>query len=199
MIKVLAALAIATLSLASCGDKKTEPKETTPTTVQEVKTGSLKIAFYHQDSMKSQFKYYKEQDEYIQGKGKKFQNEIDRLTKNYQDYVQRNQKKAQQGLLSQDQLEGIGAKAQGMENNIMQYKQTNGQSLESETIERLEKIGKKIDAYSNEFCAKNNIDILIIQAPGGQIGYITPTMDVTSEFIEYLNAQEEAIQADIAE
>ncbi len=197
MIKSLAVLAIATLTLASCGGKDKEVKETTPAKVKEVKTGSLKIAFYNQDTLKSQFKYYKEQDEYVKNKQLKFQAELDRMTKDYQGYVRRNEERAQQGLLSQNQLQEIGQQVQLKEKKIMDYERSQGQKLEKETVELLEGISKKLDSYSKMFCEKNKIDILLIQAPGGQIGYIVPKMDVTDEYIEFLNAQEESIKEDL--
>lgn len=190
-------MAITMITLSSCGDKKTEVKETAPAKVQDVKTGSLKIAFYNQDSLKSQFAFYKEQDEYIKNKQLGFQKQLDAMTKEYQSFVQRNEERAQKGLLSQNQLQEIGAQVQAKEKQIMEYERGNGQKLEAETIKLLEEIGKKIETYSKDFSTKNKIDILLIQAGGGQFGYITPTMDVTTEFIEFLNANEEAIKADI--
>lgn len=200
MNKFFAFVAIAMITLTSCGEKKKkEVKETAPAKVQEMKTGSLKIAFYNQDSLKSQFAFYKEQDEYIQKKQLAYQAEIKRMSDDYRGFVQKNQEKAQKGLLSQIQLEQLGAQAQAKEQKIMQYEQNQGKKIEEETYKLLEEIGKKIDGYSKEFAEKNKIDILLIQAGGGQFGYITPTMDVTTEFIEYLNANEEAIKADISE
>jgi hypothetical protein len=34
-------------------------------------------------------------------------------------------------------------------------------------------------------------------ADGGQINYVNPSMDVTSAFIDFLNNQQEAIEADL--
>lgn len=198
MKNIFAVVAIAMITLSSCGGKKTEVKETTPAKVQDVKTGSLKIAFYNQDSLKSQFDFYKEQDEYIKNKQISFQKKLDGMTKEYQSFVQRNEERAQKGLLSQNQLQEIGAQVQAKERSIMEYERGQGKKLEDETIQLLEEIGKKIDTYSKQFSEKNKIDILLIQAAGGQFGYIVPKMDVTKEFIEFLNANEEAIKADIS-
>ena len=197
MKNIFAVMAIALIVLASCGDKKKEVKETTPVKVQEMKTGRLKIAFYNQDSLKAQFKYYTDQDKYITSKQLAFKGEMDRLSKEYQEFVQRNEQKAQQGLLSQLQMQEIAQQVQAKERKIMQYEQSQGKKIEEETMKSLESIGKKIESYSKDFAEKNKIDILLIQAAGGQFGYIVPQMDVTKEFIEFLNAHEEEIEKDM--
>ena len=39
--------------------------------------------------------------------------------------------------------------------------------------------------------------MLIMHGAGGQFVYVTPKMDVTSEFIEYLNQHQDEIEADM--
>lgn len=198
MKKIFVIALVSTFVLIGCGEKKKENKATTPVKVEERKVGSLKIAFYNQDSLKVQFKYYKEQDEEMQKKQIAFQKEVERMTKEYQDFLGSYDKQAQQGLLSQIQIQGIQEKAAQKEQKIMKYQQDRGSQLEKETIDKLEVIGKKLEAYSKQFSEANKIDILLTHAAGGQLAYISPNMDVTVAFIEFLNQQEEEIDKDIA-
>jgi Skp family chaperone for outer membrane proteins len=126
-----------------------------------------------------------------------FQREVDRMTKEYQEFLSLYDKQAQQGLLSQNQIQGIQQKAAEKEQKIVQYQQNEGAKIEKETMDRLEVIGKKIEAYSKQFSEENKIDILLTHAAGGQIAFINPTMEVTKEFIEYLNQHEEEIDKNL--
>jgi|TARA_R110000737_G_scaffold250424_1_gene260149 outer membrane protein len=188
---------VSTFILIGCGEKKKENKTATPVKVEERKIGSLKIAFYNQDSLKVQFKYYKEQDEEMQKKQKAFQAEVDKMTREYQDFLSSYDKQAQQGLLSQIQIQGIQEKAALKEQKIMKYQQDRGSQLENETIKKLEVIGNKLEAYSKKFSEDNNIDILLTHAAGGQLAYISSKMDVTAAFIEFLNQSEDEINKDL--
>jgi hypothetical protein len=58
-------------------------------------------------------------------------------------------------------------------------------------------IGKKIEAAGKKYCEKHKIDLLLVQSAGSQFNYINPTMDVTKEFIAFLNQEQELIEKDI--
>jgi outer membrane protein len=198
MKKTIAIAIVCTLVLVSCGQKKSDGKGNTPVKVEAKKMGSLKIAFYDQDTLKVQFKYYKEQDEEMQNKQKAFQSEVDRMTKEYQSFLSAYDKQAQQGLLSQIQIQGIQEKAAQKEQAIMKFQQERGAQLENETIKKLEVIGNKLEAYSKKFSEDNGIDILLTHAAGGQLAYISSKMDVTASFIEFLNQNEDEINKAIS-
>ena len=88
-------------------------------------------------------------------------------------------------------------KAQQMESNIMQYQQTEGAKLEAETLKKLEDISNKIEVLGKKYCEIHQIDILLMHGKGGQLNYISETMDVTKEFIQFLNENQKEIEKDL--
>lgn len=197
MNKFFALAAIALITLGSCGDKKKDTPVSTTPNIQEVKAGSLKIAFYNQDSLKEQFEFYKEQDQYVKNKQISLQKEVDRMTAEFKSFLERNDQRAKDGLLSEVQIQQIQQQAAQKEQNIVSFQQKRGAALEEETMKLLDEIGKKIETYSRQFAEENKIDILLTHAAGGQFAYITPKMEVTKEFIEYLNQHEAEIKKDM--
>lgn len=183
-------------AVVSCNGNKKKEKPVQPK-IEKRDLKGLKIAYYHSDSLKEQFTYFKEQEEIVTKKQTAFQKEVDRRTKEYQNFIVRNNEKLQSGMLSQNEQVQIQQQAQRMESNLMQYQQTQGAKLEEETMKKLEAISKKIEAFGKLFCEENKIDILLIHGQGGQINYITPSMDVTRAFTSYLNAHQAEIEADI--
>ena len=184
--------------LLSCTDAKKKDAEVdkNPTVITRYDK-SLVIAYYHQDSLKEGFDYYKKEDQVITRKQKMFEAEMKRRGKELEDYVRRNDEKARNGLLSQNEIAQAQQKAQQMEAAIMQYQQTEGARLEEETLKKLEDISKKIEALGKKYCEKHKIDILLIHGEGGQLNYINPSMDVTTEFINFLNENQNQIEKDL--
>lgn len=157
----------------------------------------LKIVYYSNDSIKENFLFYKQQDAIVTKKQQNFQAELQRRSNEFQEYVQRNSEKEKSGLLSQNEVVQIQQKAQQMEQVILQYQQEQGAKIEEETMKKLEEISKKIEVLGKKFCEINNIDIMLIYGEGGQINYIKPTMDVTKEFIAFLNENQVSIEKDL--
>jgi len=178
----------AMMLLAACGGG-IEPTEETDTTanVEVRNTDGLKIAFYNQDSLRIYYDYYREIDSALTIKGMSFQNEVQRQSTALQNYIASSQQKANSGLLSENELIQIQNNIQQKEAALMDYQQRNGAALEAETMNEMDAIGNKIQAFAQSYSEENGIDILLIHAMGGQLGYIHPSMDVTMEFTEYLN------------
>lgn len=179
----------------ACGDKK--KKEDTKPKVEVQNLKGFKIAYYNNDSIKEYFEYYKREDAAVTKKQKSFQSEIDKKTSELQNYVQRKEKEAISGLLSQNEIALVQQKAQQMESNIMQYQQTEGAKLEAETVKKVEEINNKIEVLGKKYCEKHQIDILFMHGKGGQLNYISDKMDVTKEFIQFLNENQEQIEKDL--
>ena len=184
--------------LLSCNDAKKKDAEAdkSPTVITRYDK-SLVIAYYHQDSLKERFDYYKKEDQVITRKQKLFEAEMKRRGKELEDYVRRNDEKARNGLLSQNEIMQIQQKAQSMEQELMQYQQAQAAKIEEESVKKLEAITKKIETLGKMYSEKNNIDILLIHGAGGQLNFINEKMNVTSDFIRFLNENQANIEKDL--
>jgi Skp family chaperone for outer membrane proteins len=181
--------------LSDCGQKETEKENTTPD-VPVIKNG-LKIAYYVQDSLKNGFDYYREQDSITKVKQTKFQKELEKRQRSLQQYIVKNDERAKSGQLSAYEIQSIQQEAQRREQELYQYQQTQGVKIEEETVEILEVLTKRIEAAGKKYCEKHKIDVLLIHGAGGQINFINSSMDVTKEFIAYLNQHQSEIESDL--
>jgi Skp family chaperone for outer membrane proteins len=185
------------LSFYTCGTDSNKEKKDTKPKVQVRDTKGLKIAFYRNDSIKEKFEYYKREDAAVTKKQKAFQKELDRRSKEYENFVQRKDQEARNGLLSENEIMLAQQKAQQMQAAIMQFQQIQGAKIEEETMKKLEAINKKIEALGEKYCKLHGIDILLIHGEGGQLNYINPSMDVTKEFINFLNENQGEIEKEL--
>ena len=176
------------------------PKKEKVSTVPKVASRDLKgftIVYYSNDSIKQNFLYYKEQDAIVTKNQKAFQAELERRSGELQQYIQRNSEKQMNGLLSENEAAQIQQKAQQMEQSVMQYQQVEGAKIEEQTMKKLEEISKKIEVLGKKYCELHKIDLMLIQGEGGQINYISSKMDVTKEFIAFLNQNQASIENDL--
>jgi outer membrane protein len=194
--KIFMALAVLSIAVACKSEGEKVKKDTKPTVITRFENDFV-IAFYHNDSLKDRFEYYKKEDAAVIKKQKAFESEVKRRSKELESYVQRNDEKARNGLLSQNEILQIQQKAQMMEQTLMQYQQTEGAKIEEESVKKLEVIAKKIEVLGKQYCEKNGIDILMIHGAGGQINYIQPKMNVTTDFIRFLNENQANIEKDL--
>lgn len=128
---------------------------------------------------------------------KRFENELKKRNKVYEEYIIKKDQEARSGLLSQNEIAMVQQKAQQMQNELMQYQQTEGQRIEEQTMKSLEAINKKVELWGKKYCEKHHIDLLLIQGQGGQINYINKEMDVTKAFINFLNENQSQIEKEL--
>ncbi|MBL4863123.1 MAG: OmpH family outer membrane protein [Crocinitomicaceae bacterium] len=199
-MKYTALFALALIIFTSCGDdsaKKVKEEDTTAK-VEVKNSNGLKIAFYYQDSIARKFNYLRMEDSLLQVQQVAFQNEVKRRSESLQNYVVQQQRKAEGGLLSQNETLLVQQNIQQKEADLMRYQQTRGREIETRAMEKLSVIGKKLKKFSEDYSKENDIDILYIQADGGQLAFINPSMDVTNEFSAYLNKRQSEIESDIS-
>ena len=159
--------------------------------------GGLKIAYYSNDSIKANFAYFVKEEGIIKKKQKAFETEVERRTKAYEAFITKKDAEARGGLLSQNEIAQVQQRAQEMQNQIMQYQQTEGAKIEELAMKSLETVNKKIEALGKKYCEKHQIDILLMHGAGGQINYINERMDVTTEFVNFLNENQAQIEKEL--
>lgn len=197
LIGIVSIAVLAVMTSCSGDGKETAGEESVTPNVEVRSKGDLKIAYYVQDSITTQFTFYRTQDSLISKKQLAFQRELQRRQADLQDYVTRNEANARNGLLTQNQMGQIQQVAQNKEGELMQYQQQRGGELEMESMDVMSVITNKISTFSKEFCEKNDIDILMVYAQGGQVGFVNESMNVTAEFTTYLNEAQAKLESEL--
>ncbi len=179
----------------SCGDSKEKQKviEKQVNLVSQDSTDFI-IAFYYNDSVEIGFEYYKKIEGNLNSRQVSYQNQVQSKTQKYQNYVSKKQKDIQAGLLSENEMIKVQQKAAQMEQEILQYQQREGARLEEDMLKNMQTINNKLEAFGKLFSENHGIDILMGYSSGQQINYISPQMDVTSAFIDFLNAEQKKLE-----
>jgi len=196
MIKILTSIVLLLTLISACSSPAPAKKDSTPK-VPTTRLDGLKIAYYSNDSIKKYFEYFKREEATAEKNQRRFENELQKRNKAYEDYIVKKDQEARSGLLSQNEIAMVQQKAQQMQNELLQYQQTEGARIEKETLKSLEAINKKVELWGKKYSEKHQIDLLLIQGQGGQINYINKAMDVTKEFINFLNENQGKIEKEL--
>ncbi len=188
-MKKLVTICLSTLLLtAACGGKtETKKEENTKPTIPVIRTNGLKIAYYDQDSLKLQYEYFVKMEKISMKKQQTIQAQLINKERDLQNYINTNEQLVQQKQLSDMQIQEAQMEVQRRNQELYQLQQTQGAKLESETVNLLNMLGKKIEDAGKKYCEEHKIDILLVKSPGSQYNYIHPSMNVTKEFIAFLN------------
>lgn len=206
-MKTLCILFFSGLFLLACNsnkekeeDKKKEKTITNKSIVpiiQSKDSAGLKIAHYNTDTLQEKYVFFKTEYDKMKTKKKSVENELLKKQSDLQKFVERNEERAQKGLLSQNQLAELQDKLQKMQQEYAIFEQKKTIEMQNDFEQLASLMSKNIDAYAKEFCELNNIDILLQSGTSSQLDYINPSMNATNEFINYLNQKQANIDKDL--
>ena len=162
-------------------------------------SSGIAIAYYIQDSIATQFNFFREVDSMLKVKEIEFQKELESRIRAYQAYEADIQRRMEANEITGYQLEDIQKTAMQKQQSIQQFEQQRGAQLQKESFEYQTALMNKISEAGKEFSAMNNIDLLFFYQKGGQITYISKAFDVTEQFVSYLNKREDELMADFDE
>lgn len=156
---------------------------------------SLAIAFYYQDSIATQFDFYREIDSIVKQKQLDFQNELQNKVVAFQKYQAEIQKRYNNNEITGYEIDDIKKEMAQKQQSIQTFRDQKGQALQTKVTKYTMVLSNKISAAAKTFSKENHIDLLLYYQKGGQITYINNAYDVTKEFISYLNNREKELRS----
>jgi Skp family chaperone for outer membrane proteins len=186
-------------ALTACGGKAKSSKDTGKTSIDvaPVKSGDLKIAYYVQDSLVTGFKYYAEKDKQFRAKQMSFTKDLENRSRSYENWVQSMARAYEAKTLTPEQLGAFEQERPRREQALMQFQQTKGAELDKESQDLQELIMNMIKKAGEKFSEANKVDILLMHGDGGQVNFINKRMDVTQEFVNFLNQEQDKLNNDL--
>ncbi len=195
-MKKLALLVGAALLLAACGgeDKKSESGSDSPVNLPEVE--NMKFAFYVEDSIPNHYSYFMDAQSALETKAQAFQQRMMALQQQGQQKLEKYQREQSAGLLSQNQIMNYEKEIGMIQQQIQYMQETEGTQLELEQMNGTYELFERIKKYGKEYAEEHGISVFLSDKTGGQVIFMDPSMDVTMDFIEYMNGREKQITGD---
>lgn len=186
------------LLFTSCNSNKSTEDDDKEYSVEKRSLGNdstgIAMAFYYQDSIATQFRFYREIDSMLKSKELGFQKELEKKIRAYQAYEADVQKRMERNEITGYQIEEIQQAAMQKQQAIQQYEQQRGSEIQRETMQYQMALMNKLAEAGKEFSSKRNIDLLFFYQKGGQITFINNALDVTDDFIKFLNKRENELK-----
>lgn len=157
------------------------------------------IAYYIQDSISQGFNFYRKIDSILKSKEKEFEVSLRGKYEGYQKFEESVRRKMEAGEITGFQLDELQREAVAKQESIANYERQRGGELQQESMEYTTVLMNKISEAGREFSEENGIDLLFFYQKGGQITYISNAMDVTQQFINYLNKREDELMGSFEE
>ena len=184
MVRVMSAVAIAALTLASCNNeaKKVDEKVQAPT----AQAGAMKIAYVEVDSIMSQYKFCKEYSLVLQKKSQNIENTLASKQRALQTAAAKFQQDVQSNKYTQQQAEAVQAGLQRQGADLQALQQRLGTEFQNETNTFNKALRDSIQHYLAAY-NKDKKYALIISKAGDNILYADKAYDITNEVIAGLN------------
>jgi outer membrane protein len=151
------------------------------------------IGYYIQDSISQGFNFYRKIDSILKSKEKEFENALRGKYESYQKFEETVRRKMEAGEITGFQLDDLQREAVAKQEAIANFERQRGGELQKESMEYTTVLMNKISEAGREFSQEKGIDLLFFYQKGGQITYISDAMDVTKQFIKYLNKREDEL------
>ena len=188
-MKNLGILLGALLLFAACGGE--DEKKVGGEEIDLPDMADVKFAFYVEDSIPSHFTYFIKAQTELEGKAAAFQQKLFGLQQKGQQIVGEYQRL--QGQLSENQNIEYQRRIGTIENQIQTLQGTEGMQLEQESMNGTAKMQEKLQKYGKEYAEEKGIEIFLTKGMAGSVLHIDPSMDVTMDFIEFMNEREAQI------
>lgn len=181
-MKILVTAIVSIAVLASCATNNGKSGNHT--------SSSLKIAYYVQDSVASNYTFFKESQEEISALDKSVSEKAAKFQQQYQQYATEYQSKMQRGLLSKNGETFYQNKIQEIEKEMMSLEQTEGAELAKKAEEFQKEFLERLEKHAKEYAEENDYNLILAKEKVGVVLYGDESMDITMDFIEFMNKQD---------
>lgn len=187
------------LVFAACKPGKNEDVKESKSSSVTVKEGELKIGFFNTDSIPNHFGFYKTETAKLENEGKKLEQKAAGMQSSYQSVANEFQRGMNSNVLSDNQKMNFQTRLEKMQQDMAVFQQNEMAAFQEKQYKSNELLMNKIAEYSAAFAKENGFSMFFVRGQGSGVAYAKESMDMTSDFIEYMNQKEDALNGKTAE
>jgi len=192
------ALSTVLLSVSCTGKKKQNNSDKdVENVVVDSKENTMKIGYYHVDSLNEQYKLVKDVSTEIEGKINKMSVSFEAEVKKFEAWAKDMSDKMDKGLLLSKEEKDFMEKYQRRQMELAKKEQDLSTEIQKLQGDQFLKATNRVNDYVSRYAKENGFDMIFQYQLGGQIVYINESFDVTTSIISGLNAEYEQLQKDL--
>ncbi len=166
--------------------KTTPPPSKTEKNTDDNFTG-IQVAYIATDSLYAYYNFYKNLLNEFQDKQQKAQIQLQNRLRKLEDEGISYQKRAQAGLMSQNDIQKAEQDFARKQQELQSYQQTVSAGLAEEEQVLNKRILKNITDFLKEYTKEHNYDIILNYTPGNVLWHVGETLDITQDVLDGLN------------
>ncbi|GHA58719.1 OmpH family outer membrane protein [Pontibacter akesuensis] len=188
-------LAAVSAMMVSCEQMPKNDTATTATTATAA--GTPEIVYVNSDSLLSNYEYFKDVRDRLQGKAQQKEKDLRAQAESFQKEVQRFQQNA--AGMSQQQAQATEQRLMQKQQQLQALQQSSGNELVSEESEEMKKIYDRVEEYLKQISQERGYKmVLTYQRGNSAILYGDSTLDITESVVEELNKNYQSEKAETA-
>lgn len=176
------------------GSKKGNDTAVKPVVSHKMEAGELKIAYYVLDSLATSFEVYKREQEAIEKEGQGLSNQMQSLQNQYQQEYAKYENGMKSQSLTPNQAANFEQRLGSLQQRMAEFQNTKLAAFNEKQMKATETINNKIIKYAQEFGQANSLSLFLAAGSQSNISYANTGLDLTKEFIEYMNAEEKKLE-----
>ncbi len=149
------------------------------------------IGYYHQDSLRTMWIEYRKFDSSASDMMNQYTSTVDRKNEELENFKRRIAYSDSAGLLSQNEQKESKERILEMMTDLQDFQAENAFKLEAEIKEMTSELLKELKKFTEAYCLKNNIDVLMSISDAAPWNYVSENVELknyTKDFIAYLNS-----------
>lgn len=176
--------------LTACGGDKTNNDSTDDTKIDTpVFSDGLKIGYYHNDSINENYKLIDAITKDIESQVSKLSSGFEQKVKNFENWARTYDEKMRNNMLISSEIEKYQQQFQQRQMELEQEQQNLQMRVQQIQNDNLLKAFNRVEDYCKRYAEENGYDLILQYAKGGQIMYISSSMDITNDIVKGLNAE----------
>jgi len=192
-ILTAAVIALVVVQMNGSPKEATTPAENKKAAVKPLvlngNKGNSPILFVNSDSLLKRYDFFKKMKGELEAKGKRAEGEMASKMRALETEYSTTQQKAQQGLLSQDQMQAAEQSLMRKQQELQEFRTQTAERLADEEGKLNETLNKAIREYCAAFAAKNRVQFVLGYSSQGGILFANDSLDITPQVLEGLNAE----------
>lgn len=197
-MKIKLFFAISTLSLlVACGGSNSDQsKESTAKVDTPTFKEGMKIGYYHSDSLNEHYKLIAAIQDDLEKQLNQMSAGFEAKVKNFENWARSYDEKMKNNMLISSEIQKFQEQFQQRQMALAQEEQQLQAKMQQLQNDNLIKAFNRIEAYVKTYAEENGYDLILQYAKGGQVIYISPSMDVTEDILIGLNADYDSLNSD---
>lgn len=195
-MKTIVGITILAVAIACGGEKKEVVENVNPIETPVFNKEGLKIGYYHNDSINANYKLIAAVNKEMEGQLNQMSSGFQQKVKTFENWAKSYDEKMRNNMLISSEIQKFQEQFQQRQMELAQEEQNLQMKMQEIQNENALRAFNRVEDFTKRYAEENGYDLILQYGKGGQIMYISSSMDITVDVVKGLNAEYDELNAD---